>query len=127
MGKTLETRSSIHDDRCGNDTWYGWKTPGSDGQASVSTLFQGSGSARLSIKNCHVSGSIDVRLSTKKNRTESKIATALANGKNYEASFDFVEGTVLSIIAKGGIVKMNFLSILCSGKSSNTYLSRSLS
>ena len=116
MSKTVEVRSGLHEDKCANNTWYGWKTPGSEGVASVSALFLGSGSASLEFENCHDFGSIVVFLNHKQSRTQSKIAIAVANGKKTQVKFNFKQGSVLNITAVGGIVKLYSLSISCSGK-----------
>ena len=115
IGTSIETRSGIHDDKCGKDSWYGWKTPGSEGLGSLSAIFLGSGSAVLNFGNCHVMGTIEVFLSNTKNKTRTKMAIARANDKNNNIAFNFTEGTILNITTDGGIVKLNSLVISCKG------------
>ena len=115
IGRTIEVRTGIHGEKCGKDTWYGWKTPGSTGIASVSVMFFNSGIATLEFQNCHIMGTVDVLLSHKLNTTERKIANAKGGDKSSQVKFYFYKGTTLNITTKGGIVKLNSLAISCNG------------
>ena len=116
VGRSVVPRSGRHDDKCGKDSWYGWKTPDAKVPASVSAFFLGSGSAVLDFGNCHVAGSIDVFLEHAENDVATKIDTAMAMRTSRKVSFEFREGTILNITTKGGIIKLNRLSISCNGQ-----------
>ena len=103
----------MHDEKCGENSWYGWKTPGSKDPASVAALFVGNGSAMLDFGNCHIAGSIDVFLKNATSEVANKIGTATAMESSRKVSFDFYEGFVLNITTNDGIIKMNKLSVSC--------------
>ena len=115
IGQTFETRSGIHADKCGKDTWYGWKTSESKGNASVSVVFFNSGSARLVYENCHIKGTVDVFLNHSHDRIERKVASAEAGSKGNQVAFEFFKGTALNITTEGGIVNLKSLTIKCKG------------
>ena len=113
VGRLVVTRSGMHDEKCGKNSWYGWKTPGSKDPASVAALFVGNGSAMLDFGNCHISGTIDVFLKNATNEVATKVGTASAMESSRKVSFDFHEGMILNITTNDGIIKMNKLSVSC--------------
>ena len=107
-------RSGIRDEECGSDSWYGWKSPGSNVGGSVSVTFVGSGSGTLTYGNCWGQDMVDVYFN------DSKIASASVNELKKEVRFEFQERTTLEIRTEGkGIVKIDSLAISCSGKRFN--------
>ena len=115
VGRLVVTRSQMHDEKCGKNNWYGWKTPGSKDPASVAALFVGNGSAMLDFGNCHIAGTIDVFLKNATNQVATKVGTASAMESSRKISFDFHEGMVLNITTNDGIIKMNQISVSCTG------------
>ena len=95
-------------DRCGSDTWYGYKSPG-NGWAGAN--FTGFGNAILTFGNCFNSGKVQVFLNGVLR------AAAERNVIEKRLHFNFHPKDFLLISEfETAIIKINLLSITCPGK-----------
>ena len=116
IGTTIESRFRNPEVKCGKDSVYGWKTPGSQKDASIATFFGIlPGTATLDFGNCHAGGTVHVFISDGSNRTSTKIATANGHEKSKRIKFNYGKGTILNITTDVGIIKINSFEISCSG------------
>ena len=110
IGREFTRISNTRDDQCGDETWYGWKSPSSNKSGRVSVTFAESGKATLAYGNCWGQETVDVYFNG------TKIDAAGANELDKKVSFDFMERTTLDIKTKGkAILKINSLEISCAG------------
>ena len=110
IGREFTRISNTRDDQCGDETWYGWKSPSSNKSGRVSVTFAESGKATLTYGNCWGQETVDVYFN------DTKIDAAGANELDKKVSFDFMERTTLDIKTKGkAILKINSLKISCAG------------
>ena len=115
IGNSIQSRFGTPAEECGNTSYYGWRSLGSNGVASAAALFYSSGSATLGYGNCHSSGTVNVFLYDKTNPAGVKLATARGLEKTKEVTFNFYPGAVLNISTTVGILKINFLNMDCNG------------
>ena len=110
IGREFTRISNARDDQCGEETWYGWKSPNSNQSGTVSVAFAESGKATLTYGNCWGQETVDVYFNN------TKIDAAGANELEKQVSFDFEERTTLDIKTKGkAILKISSLKISCAG------------
>ena len=110
IGREFTRISNTRDDQCGDETWYGWKSPSSNKSGRVSVTFAESGKATLAYGNCWGQETVDVYFNG------TKIDAAGPNELEKKVSFDFLERTTLDIKTKGkAILKINSLEISCAG------------
>ena len=110
IGREFTRISNTRDDQCGDETWYGWKSPSSNKSGRVSVTFAESGKATLTYGNCWGQETVDVYFN------DTKIDAAGANELDQKVSFNFMERTTLDIKTKGkAILKINSLKVSCAG------------
>ena len=116
IGREFTRISNTRDDQCGDETWYGWKSPSSNKSGRVSVTFAESGKATLAYGNCWGQETVDVYFNG------TKIDAAGPNELEKKVSFDFLERTTLDIKTKGkAILKINSLKISCAGNTIFSY------
>ena len=121
IGQYVETANRNGLSSCGRDSWYGWRTPGFKGIASISVVFLGTGSATINFENCFGTGIIDVTLIDSQNNSKiQKIAKAEAM-ESATSSFDFQRGMTLKLSTgspstESGVIKIRSLKISCEKK-----------
>ena len=120
IGQVVVTLSRNSFDHCGNEFWYGWRTPEFEGVASVSALLLGSGSAVLDFENCNeYTGIVNAELLDSQNSGELQKLTIAEPNKSATVSFDFHSGMTLRISTELGVVKIRSLEISCAEKCCN--------
>ena len=121
IGQYVENTNRNGLSSCGRGSWYGWRTPGFKGIASISVVFLGTGSATIDFENCFGTGVIDVTLINSQNNSKiQKIAKAEAM-ESATTTFDFRRGMTLKLStgspnAESGVIKIRSLKISCEKK-----------
>ena len=117
FGTTIQSRFSNPEVGCGKGSVYGWKTPGSDNDASITAFFgRLPGTAILDYGNCNAGGVVNVYISDYLNQNEIKISTAHGHETTKIAKFEFDRGVHLKINTSIGIIQINSFNISCNGK-----------